>query len=169
MDKQITIHRIMRRLRVLYERKPKPSSVTGKVDISRWIADQEEIYGEREKDTEKYEQLHKELLQVAMCIMLPHLKQVSSEQYSPWLRAYLASGGKPTHYYKYLSSTWTWYSATSDFTVVPLFGTPAIAILVPKGIQVTVTAEGIGHNGLYYFDLREHTYVPVFSDFKEKK
>lgn len=86
------------------------------------------------------------------------------DEYVEWLKAWLAAGHRPTHYFPYPFTTWTWLTAQQDFTTGGECGALAVHIIVPPGIRHT--GGDLGHNCLYFLDgprVKGHT-MPVFSD-----
>lgn len=85
------------------------------------------------------------------------------EQYSRFLRGYLAGGGKITHVYdrRFADMLFAW----QDLDLPLLLGSAALSIIVAEGVQVTFP-DGPGHSRLYYMDgfRVQGGIVPMFSD-----
>lgn len=97
------------------------------------------------------------------CEVLPNLRRAKPRHYREWLRGFLASGGKPTHFYDYPLPS-TFYVARRDFTLVGLCGSGSYDVIVPAGIKVTI--ERRGHCNLFFMDgfTSQGHFVPVYSD-----
>ena len=87
----------------------------------------------------------------------------SPAYYRRWLRAYIEDGGKPTNYYDY-NDTNTYYVATSDFTIYPLYGSSGVNIIVPPGVKYL--GGNPGHNSIFTIDGPGvvGSRVPVYKD-----
>jgi len=94
--------------------------------------------------------------------MLRHLRRASPRDYLGWLEGFLARGGEPTHYYDYPMPSEV-YVATSALDLYPLYGSAAIQIIAPHGIEVRGEL-GFGHTNI--FEMEGYTarggWVPVW-------
>jgi len=100
--------------------------------------------------------------------LLPKLRKARPCDYKRWLKGFLDEGGNPTHYYDYPMDRQHWYAATKNIVIFPLFGSSAISVIIPEGIQVDIS-QGRGHNEIYLMDRYTKPgesvgFVPVFCD-----
>lgn len=100
--------------------------------------------------------------------LFPKLRKAEASDYIEWLKGYIGNGGEPSHFYDYpFSQPGSFYIATEDFRIFPLFGSAAIHIIVPKGIHADVS-ESTGHCCIYFMDGFRIEYctswVPVYQD-----
>lgn len=96
------------------------------------------------------------------------------EQYLKWLRGYIRSGGKPTHFYDYPFKNGRFRYARSGTLTIDSdyeYGARSRNIIVASGVKAERTRpgavfDGWGHTKLYF--MRGHrandTIVPVYSD-----
>ena len=118
---------------------------------------------EWEQERRDMEEMYERIKQAFDATVLPYLRPASPSDYSRWLRGYLEQGGQISHAYDYPMPRRDWYVACKGFTLMPLYGSAAVSIIVPK--HVTVECPNLGHNGLYFMDgFRTASIVPVFSD-----
>lgn len=88
------------------------------------------------------------------------------DDYKKWLKGYLQNGGIPTHSYDYPITRVIdgWYIANANFSILPLFGSNSISVIVPN--RVTFRGENLGHNQLYLMDgyINIGNFVPIYND-----
>lgn len=129
---------------------------------------------EQEKDR-KWETKRQEIEQEYQALrtrsyheLLPCLRKATPEDYLRWLKGFMDQGGIPTHNYNYpMARIDTFYVATQDFTLLPLCGTAALHIIVPRA-YVCLGGEA-GHCVLYFEDgyqTRGNLWIPVYSDLR---
>jgi hypothetical protein len=96
--------------------------------------------------------------------MFPHLRRANRADYTQWLESFVGAGNTPTHYYSYPFSRWnSFYVATKDFELAPLYGADSINIIVPDDIKILGGSPG--HNNIFCYNGYKHRgSVPVFSD-----
>ena len=94
--------------------------------------------------------------------IMPKLKPAYAHNYKKWLRGYLENGGTPTHWYDYGLPD-SFYVAKRNIEMTPLFGSTAINIIVPKGIDVS---GNLGHCNLYFMDgfKAKGRWIPVYGN-----
>lgn len=94
-----------------------------------------------------------------------HLCPAQSRDYSLWLKGFMEAGGIPTHCYNYNMPEY-FCVATGDFVLQPLYGSDAIKVIIPVGVEVR--GEDIGHCNLFFMDGYKHKgrWVPLYNDFE---
>jgi hypothetical protein len=95
----------------------------------------------------------------------PVFRRATVSDYRKWLRWWLLSGMKPTHYYDYPFDRWTWLYALQDFRTGGECGAKAVNIVVPPGVKCL--GGGLGHNNLFFMggmSTARGGVVPVFND-----
>lgn len=86
------------------------------------------------------------------------------EMYVKWLRGWMDSGHRPTHYYNY---PWSWgrfLLAKRDFRLAGECGARSRSILVPSNVQFL--GGDLGHCNLYFqekFEIKG-SWAPVYDD-----
>jgi len=104
----------------------------------------------------------------ARALLNGRLMVAGKRDYDEWLTGYMAQGNEPTHYYEYPWSrvAGSFFVATKDFELPPLFGVSAISLIVPKSVKFL--GGGLGHSRLYFEDgytmKGEYIVVPVYQD-----
>ncbi len=100
--------------------------------------------------------------------MMPHLQFASQDDYLKWLRGFLENGGKITHFYDYMFPD-GFHKALRGFNMIPLCGSSAVQIIVPKGVEIT-SFQGLGHCDLYLMDgfKVQGGWVPIYKGMKFK-
>jgi len=76
------------------------------------------------------------------------LKPASPKKYASWLKGFMQNGGEPAHYYDYQMPN-KFFVAKRNAEINPLYGSLAIHIIVPKGLDVVGE---LGHCNLYFMD-----------------
>lgn len=91
-------------------------------------------------------------------------REATLDEYAAWLRAWLAAGNQPTHYYDRPFGRERWLTAERDFTTGGECGARSVHIIVPAGVEHV--SGGLGHNNLYYMDGPRQVgrNVPIFND-----
>jgi len=96
--------------------------------------------------------------------------------YVNWLIGYQKNGGKITQKYDSPTTIFfdNWFVVEKDFTVIPLFGSSSVNIIVPEGVDFLGKKEDLGHSNLYFVDgfkTMNNTFDQVFefSDIKDLK
>jgi hypothetical protein len=132
--------------------------------IQSFINDQQMQDLEYEKEMERFRKEFNSNKLKAKSAICPNVRKANIKDYMQWLRGFLDTGNKPTHYYSYPFDQWgTFYIATKNFEIIPLYGSASINIIVPKDIKITGNP---GHSNLLLFDGYKSTIglIPVFSD-----
>lgn len=82
--------------------------------------------------------------------------------YARWLAGYIRQGGELTHSYDY-DLPRSFFVATGNLHLPALYGSRAVSVIVPRGVEVTF--DEIGHNALYFMDdfRVEGSLVPLYS------
>ena len=103
----------------------------------------------------------------SMGIFDKEVRLATASQYNEWIAGFIANGGQPTHCYDYPMSNQRFYVAMKDFKLLALFGSRAINVIVPKGIEVK--SDDLGHSHLYFMDgfTCRGGFVPIFEDTEE--
>lgn len=82
--------------------------------------------------------------------MLKYMRKLDDEYlYAIWIKGYMEKGGEAFDHGGNLRDT-EMYIATKNFTMIPLYETDAVSIIVPEDVHV-YNSEDCGHNDLYYF------------------
>ena len=116
----------------------------------------EALYLQRHMDSRRLKELK----------ILPRMKRARIEDYTEWLRGYMENGGIPSHVYDYPMPQCSFFVASQDFELFPLYGTSSMEIIIPKGIHFLGGERG--HTNLYFMeDFRNvGSWVPLFNDIK---
>ena len=93
----------------------------------------------------------------------PYLQPATVKAYANWMVKYIEAGGAPTHYYDYNMPVRDWRIALADFTMLPLYGSSAVRVIVRQG--ATFKGGELGHNTVYLPDgsLVGH-WAPIYPD-----
>lgn len=97
---------------------------------------------------------------------MPNYIEATIEEYTAWLRGYLAKGGKISHYYSYNYIVRPRFvKALKSFVTGHRCGAESLHILVPEGLEVEVQ----GHCEAYKMDgftttYPERAFVPLYLD-----
>lgn len=127
-----------------------------RMDASRRHAEWKEQRREREK-------ANAAIMARARAQLFPCLQRATVSEYRSWLAGYIKNGGLSTHCYDYRMPS-CFMVAKRDFKTIPLYGSQAVEIIVPVGIDVF--DDGLGHCNLYLMDGFKVVggWVPVYSD-----
>jgi hypothetical protein len=123
---------------------------------------------QQQRDREQYEECEyareRERILVVRNEILKSLRPASTHDYVVFLKAYIASGASPSHYYSYKMPRDSIFVAKDQFTLHPLYGAHSMSIIVPKNVDC-FCYNARGHNTIYFEDgkLIGH-FVPVYSD-----
>jgi len=95
-----------------------------------------------------------------------YLRKASPKNYKAWLDDFLHKGGGITHVYDYDMPD-HFYVAIGSFEMTPLYGSSAVHVIVPEGLEVT--GNDIGHNELYFFSFAKNStaccrWVPMYNN-----
>lgn len=140
----------------------------------RFIRDYDRVDFSRSEDpTLRYERYYR-AVEIVKGDILKNMKTASVEDYTDWLRGYLANGETPSDYCDYpMPTTFGWFVATRDFDLIHLCGSFTMNIIVPVGVNFLGDVNNIGHSALYFMKDYSHagdaSYIPVFSDVRFKK
>jgi len=110
--------------------------------------------------------------------LFKNLVPASASDYQSWLDGFIRKGGRVTHYYDYGFPLGdknitpfnypSWTIAIADFKMIPLYGSHAVQIIVPRGIKYL--GGDIGHCSLYFMDDFKNMgdWVPSYGNVKPK-
>jgi hypothetical protein len=99
-------------------------------------------------------------------LIRPSVRPATPHEYQAWLTGGLSVGGTVTHRYDYPMPADLYYVARQRLTLLPLHGSSAMYLIVPKGIEIDLLV-GLGHSVLYYMDgfrLEGLGFVPAFTN-----
>jgi hypothetical protein len=99
-------------------------------------------------------------------LIRPSLYPATPHEYQAWLTGWLSVGGTVTHRYDYPMPADMFYVVRQGLTLLPLYGSSALYLIVPTGIEIDLLG-GLGHSVLYYLDefrLEGLGFVPTFTN-----